>query len=540
VLIDARTVAPGSEFACDLCVVGAGPAGIAIVDRLRESGLTIVLLESGGFDPETPTQALFRGENEGHAYYRLDTCRFRLFGGSSNRWGGWCRPLEPTDFEPRSWLAWSGWPIRSESLEPYHAETAKLFELADASFDLASLRERLPAPFELDGSHFESVFFRYSPETNFGEVYRARLLAAPNVTTIIHANLTQIELAPESSRVERLQIAALSRAAFSVRPRAVVVAAGGIENARLLLASRADRETGLGNEYDMVGRFFMEHLHVPVGHMIAQRGRAGRRFYRKAMYDDLRVRGVITPTAAAQERLQLLSTSIAIEPASYSFGTPFLDIPPALAFGPIRLYRQLRRSRMKGVVGTIKQNAERASGLAARFVTWNASRAARARAGAPDGRTYSLYFRSEQAPDPESRVMLADRRDALGIPLTRLNWRVNRVDLDAISGWLEVFDRDIRTRGLGRVIPPVDDRWQNEIIGGPHHIGATRMSADPRHGVVDENCRVHSVDNLYVAGCSVFATGGYANPTFTLVALALRLADTLRDRLGKEYSIQSR
>jgi len=537
---DARSVPRGAEFACDLCVVGAGPAGIAIVDRLRESGLSIVLLESGGFDPELPAQRLFRGENLGHVYFRLDACRFRLFGGSTNRWGGWCRPLEPVDFERREWLPWSGWPIGEAALEPYHADTAKLFELSDARFDMAAWRDRLPSPLPLEDTEFENVFFQYSPETNFGEAYRARLLAAANVRTLLHANLTGLELEPESGRVGMLRVRALTGQAFAVRARAVVLAAGGIENARLLLASRANRAAGLGNEFDTVGRFFMEHLHVPAGHLLAARGAPGRRFYRKASYDGVQVRGVVSPTAAGQERHQLLATSIAIEPASYSFGTPFLGLPPALTFGPILAYRKLRGGRFKAVVESLKRNAERAAGIPTRLQTWRAARTARAQAGvgSADGPMYSLYFRSEQAPDPASRVLLSDRRDALGVPEVKLDWRVNRVDTDAITGWLDVFDRAVRSRGIGRVIAPAQG-WQREIIGGPHHMGTTRMSADPRHGVVDEHCRVHSVDNLYVAGCSVFATGGYANPTFTLVALALRLADTLRERLREEYSVRS-
>jgi choline dehydrogenase-like flavoprotein len=148
----------------------------------------------------------------------------------------------------------------------------------------------------------------------------------------------------------------------------------------------------------------------------------------------------------------------------------------------------------------------------------------------------SLYFRSEQAPDPDSRLTLSDRRDALGMPELRLDWRVNQVDIDAISGWLAALDGDVRAAQLGRVVPPRAG-WERKIIGGPHHIGTTRMSASARSGVVDAQCRVHSVENLYVAGSSVFVTGGYANPTFTLVALALRLADTLRDRLRATTTI---
>jgi choline dehydrogenase-like flavoprotein len=531
-LIDARSVPAGTEFRCDLCVVGAGPAGIAITDRLRKSGLSIVLLESGGFDPELPTQALYRGENHGWPYFRLDACRFRLFGGGTNRWGGWCRPLEPVDFERHEWLPFSGWPIGSEGLEPYYADAAKLFELTDSRFDLAAWRDRLPVPLTLDRTNFESVVFQFSPQTNFGEAYGDRIFAEPNITTLIHANLTRMVLDADSRRVGLLQVSALIGKPFTVRPRAVVLAAGGIENARLLLASQDDTACGLGNEFDMVGRFFMEHLHVPAGHMIAPTDAYDQLFYKRANRNGVEVRGVITPTASARERHQLVTTSIAIEPTNYSFGTPFVGWPPPLTYGPIRFYRKLRRGRFAVAAQLFKNNAQRLWRVPRRLSTWNAARSARTRAhlrtSGSDLR--SLYFRSEQAPDPNSRVTLSNVPDALGVPQVRLDWRVNRIDLDAITCWLDVFDKDLRARGIGRVIAPAED-WQRGIIGGPHHMGTTRMSADPRHGVVDKDCRVQSVENLYVAGSSVFTTGGYANPTFTLVALALRLAETLRDRL---------
>jgi choline dehydrogenase-like flavoprotein len=531
-LIDARSVAEAAEFTCDLCVVGAGPAGIAIVDRLRSSGLSVILLESGGFNLELPTQELYRGEIRGDDYFRLDACRWRLFGGSSNRWGGWCRPLEAVDFTRREWLPYSGWPIEAAALRPYHADAARLFELPNARFDLAAWRDRLPEPMALEGSNFENTVFQHSPETNFGDTRRSEICNAGNVTAILHANLVAIHLDPGSERVGSLRVAALRRGAFTVRPRAVVLAAGGIENARLLLASRSDRPAGLGNEYDMVGRFFMEHLHVPAGHIIAAADSWNQQYFAKTIFSDVRLRGVITPTVDAQERFRLLSTSIAVEGAWYSFGTPFVGWPPRLTFGPVRRYRMLRAGRWQGVVERLKQAAEYAQSVPKKVRTWNAARSARNRARPLTGteRIYSLYFRSEQAPDPQNRVLLSTRRDALGMPQTRLDWRVKPIDLAAIAGWAEVLDRDLRKRSMGRVIGP-SEGWQRGIIGGPHHMGSTRMSADPRHGVVDAHCRVHSVANLYVAGSSVFATGGYANPTFALVTLALRLADTLRNRL---------
>ncbi len=536
-IADARFVAPDTQFACDICIVGGGPAGIAIAHRLRDSGLTVLLLESGGFDPELASQALFRGDITGRPYYRLDACRFRLLGGSTNRWGGWCRPLEAVDFERRSWLPWSGWPITAQTLEPYYPDTAKLFELADSRFDAAVWRSRLPAPLALDGSNFESVVFHYSPETNFGQAYRDALSRSANLTLIIHANLTRMELEPGTARVARLRVAALGRQPFTVQSKAVVLAAGGIENARLLLASNAERTSGLGNEHDLVGRFFMEHLHVPAGHLLAAPG-AGRSFYRKAMYGGIKIRGVITPTAAAQAQHHLPATSIAIEPASYSYGTPFIGWAPSLTFSAVRAYRRFRSSRLGVVAEGVKSGSERLSGIPRRIQTWNAARAAGATPALGPGRMYSLYFRSEQIPNRASRVLLSKERDAFGVPQSSLDWRIEPADLAAVTGWLKVFGRDIAERGLGTVIAAADD-WQRHIIGGPHHMGTTRMSADPRTGVVDEDCRVHSLDNVYIAGSSVFSTGGYANPTFTLVALALRLADRLRERLQSRVSVES-
>jgi choline dehydrogenase-like flavoprotein len=533
-LIDARSVAKHNQFDCDLCIIGAGPAGISIADRLRGSGLSVVLLESGGFDYELPTQKLYRGELSGQTYYRLDGCRWRMFGGGSNRWGGWCRPLEAVDYAGRDWLDLSGWPIDGETLVPYEAAAAALFELANARFDLPAWRDRLPEPLALEHTHFQNTVFQHSPETNFGEVYRDRVIGAANVTTMLYANATRIRLDPRAPLLREIEVTTLSGTRFSIRPRAAVLAAGGIENARLLLVSRAERPAGVGNEHDWVGRCFMEHLHMPMGHLVAPRAAAINRFYGKLILDDVRLRGVITPTPDAQQQLRLLATSIAIEDASYALGTPFVGWPPALMFAPVRGYRLLRKLGSSSLAERFKQLAQRLHSAPTRIGNLRTSRAARARASAAlrSGRVYSLYFRGEQAPDRANRVTLTERRDALGVPLCRLEWRMRAFDIESLTRWLEAFGNDLKARGLGEVVGPPED-WVDGFTGGPHHMGTTRMSADPRLGVVNADCRVHSVDNLYIAGSSVFATSGYANPTFTLVTLALRLADTLRERLAR-------
>lgn len=529
-LIDARSVEDNKQYSCDVCVVGSGPAGIALVDRLRTSGLHVILLESGGFNLELSTQNLYRGQLDGHPYFRLDACRWRLFGGTSARWGGWCRPLEAYDYDKRDWLPLSGWPIQARDLLPFHEDAAKLFELPNARFDMGSWQQRLPKQMPLQGSAFESIVFQHSPETDFGLTYKDRIVAADNITTFIHANLIDIRLAAGTQRVESLSVGALNGRRFTVRPKFTVLAAGGIENARLLLAANKDRANGLGNENDMVGRCFMEHLHVPVGHILTNgKPNWDQNYFAKAAFSDVILRGVLTPTAKAMAENQYLTTSIAIEKAAFSFGTPYVGWPPPITFGPVKFYRAHKRGALGPAVEYCKHTTERVESVLRRIATKRISTAAKKRAGnaGPHDEIYSVYFRAEQAPNPSNRITLTDDKDALGVPRLKLTWEVKPIDRAGVDGWLATLDQTLQQRNMGRIIYPQGD-WVDQVIGGPHHMGATRMSADPKDGVVDGDCKVHTVDNLYVAGSSVFTTSGYVNPTYSLVLLALRLADHLQ------------
>ncbi len=534
-LIDARDQQPGSLLRADVAVVGAGPAGISLAGRLRGSGLSVLVLEAGGHHPTLRDQRLFAGENVGHPYWRLDGCRYRLLGGSTNRWGGWCRPLEDLDFERRSWVDDSGWPIGTADLQPYYKDAGELFELASPDFDLASWRHRLPTPLDLTGTEFENTVFQYSPETNFGERHHPELTDDPAITTVVHANVTDIRLDPGTERVSSLTVQALGREAFTVQARAFVLAAGGLENPRLLLNAVADRPAGLGNQHDLVGRYFMEHLHVPAGHLVPT-DPAGltNAFYQKASYDGSKVRGVITPTREAQEKHGLLACSIGVEDDKYIYGTALVGQVPSVATLPIRAFRPDRDGPRHRAAVKAHALLNDLYSKSRRWTTRHAAEEALRAAGLDvevPGPTQSLYFRTEQAPDRDSRVLLGDETDELGQRRIKLDWRVTDRDLTTIEAWLGRLGEALQHKGIGTVLPPVPD-WQDEILGGPHHMATTRMAASPSKGVVDADCRVHSVANLYVAGSSVFSTGGYANPTFTIVALALRLADHLRDELG--------
>ena len=535
-LIDGRALPDRAQLTTDLTIVGSGPAGLSMADRLRSSGLSICLLESGGYRPELATQQLYRGAVVGRPYFALDGCRFRMFGGSSNRWGGWCRPLDPADFASPAGSAWPGWPIDDADLLPYGADVAALLELRDDEFDAAaSSSQPRSGRLAFTDEDFEHTLVRFSPQTNFARRYGQRVLDDPAITTVFHANVTELILEPGTSRLGAVRVQTLTGTAFTVHSRAIVLAAGGIENPRLMLASNRSRGAGIGNEHDLVGRCFMEHIHAPAGHVQLTGHVEPPAFYRRTTADGEAVRNLIAPTGQARRRHGLLACSFMVEPAVHNaYSTPYLGWPSRVTFPAATAYLKLKR-HSPHVAEKLRRQTERLWYAGQRSRTGRAEQRARAlaasRLGSDPQHLLALYARAEQCPSAASRVSLGSRRDALGLPRARLDWRLAEADTDSVSQWLARLDAGLRRSGQGRVVPPPEG-WEARIIGGPHHMGTTRMSADPRSGVVDATCRVHSVDNLYVAGSSVFATGGWANPIFSLVALSLRLADHLRTVLG--------
>jgi choline dehydrogenase-like flavoprotein len=541
-LLDGRTLQEGAELSCDICIVGAGPAGIAIARQLGATGLTTCLLESGGFHAEAKTQQLYRGRNVGRTYWRLDLPRVRYFGGSSNKWGGWCRPLDRMDFERRDWVTDSGWPISSDSLAPYYEDAHRYCELGPVDYRADSWQED-GAPLRLRDDGFEATVFQFSPPTLFGTVYRADVTEHPRTTTILHANVLEIIPAENGEAITHLRVGTLARNQFRVSARAFVLAAGGLENPRLLLASDSRVKHGIGNQHDMVGRCFMEHPHVAVGHFLPADPAFTGRFYIKRELRGELVKGVHVPDEATTRANQLLGISISLEPPGYSIGDFFNKWPRPVVLALTRMERLLQT--YPRVFTAVRQTERFIRRLHVSDAHHQFSRAlyqylqqvrSGTAAAAPSPvqlPIYRIYCRSEQVPNRESRVMLDRERDALGVRRALLDWRLTAQDTSNIARACDLFARAVGRAGAGRAWLPngaEKDAWQKRIVGGPHHMGTTRMSADPRDGVVDQDCRVHGMHNLYIAGSSVFSTGGHANPTLTLLALAFRLADHLKQR----------
>lgn len=496
-LIDARQLPPNEQLEGDVCILGAGAAGITLARELCGSGLSVVLVESGGLDPDPETQALARGDVIGDPYWALDSSRLRLFGGTTNHWTGWCRPFEPFDLAPRPWVRDSGWPLGREELEPYYAQAQALCDLGELDYRPEIWARRLGAELlPLDSTLAETVLWQFSKPTRFGQKYRDELSNAADVRVYLNANIVELVTARGGHRVEAARLRRLDGTSLSVRARAFVLATGGIENARLLLASTDACPGGLGNEQDLVGRFFGEHPHTRVGKLLATGKDADFRLYDRVTNvpegRPAAVRAGLTVPSQAQRDHELLGFSATLEPT---------DAPV-----PGRSLNQGVEELMFGLYG------------------------------ARGTRVYTVYARTEQAPNPDSRIVLSSKRDSLGVRRAALDWRIDDQTRRSIEKSVELIAAALARAGLGRLYSyahadgPSRPGQFPRVDGGFHHIGTTRMHPDPRRGVVDTTCRLHGVGNLYVAGSSVFSTGGFANPTLTLVALAIRLADHLKDR----------
>lgn len=522
-LIDARQIPPGSDVDTDVCIVGAGAAGLTIACELADGPLKVCLLESGGFDFEEDTQALYQAAVTGHPLNGPDISRLRYFGGTTNHWGGMCAPLDEEDCRVRPWLQYSGWPIARADLEPFYQRAAPYVQITSSDFSVKTWAEEIPPLFvdkKLD-SRLAPLLFQLSPPTRFGEVYRERLETASSVRLLLHANVLSFDTDPNGRAVERVRVGCLSGNRFSVRATTYVLATGAIENARLLLASNAVQPHGLGNGHDMVGRFFMGHPQVDnVARIVLG---APSSAAAKPLASTLHTYAMVQIKAATAARDQIPRFAAHVDPLASTDATTLHNTPA---------YQALKRlvGRLKG---TNFRNVSAADDLATMLDdVGGLFRGLYTRFGrAP---LLDIRPQCEQVPNPDSRITLNQERDPLGLPRVDVDWQLTDLDVVGIRRGLDTVGDAFARAGLGRidVSESIRDATPQSLACTEswHHLGTTRMSDDPRTGVVDRDCRVHSVANLYVAGGSVFPTTGIVNPTYSIVALAIRLADRIRSQ----------
>jgi choline dehydrogenase-like flavoprotein len=510
--IDARTLDDGSLIEGDLCIIGAGAAGISLALEWIGSSRKVILLEGGGFNVEAQMQALYQGESVDRPYFPLQSVALHYFGGTTGHWAGFCSPFDPIDFETRDWVPHSGWPFSREHLEPFYPRAHTLLELGPYEYDAAFYEKQDPdvRRLPLEGSVFYPKMWQFSTPTRMGTRYRDPIVNAPNVHLYTYAKVVEIVPNAAASAIDGLRAKTIDGKEHRVRARQYVLACGGIHNARLLLASNSRATRGIGNDRDLVGRYFMDHFELIAAQVVFERAHP----FKLYAYPGRGGKGARAEMALAgdvQRKHRLLNGTASFQS------------------GPVTGKEQ---SRFVSFSADAQANVTQQEAL-------TATGAARGPAGAPPPQTvFRLFTRQEQEPNPDSRVVLSAEKDALGMPRANLHWRFTALDKRSIRVFYELLGQELGRTGLGRVqvmdwlVDGSDDTWPNHLSGGWHNMGTTRMHADPSQGVVDADCKVHGIANLFVAGASVYPTGGAVNPTLTLVALALRLSDHLKQMVA--------
>lgn len=528
---DARELEGGERFEADVCVVGAGAAGITVTRELAAAGSDVVLLESGGRGPDEDTQALYDLESVGYPIRERFMSRARYYGGSCNLWAGRSMRLSAEDLAQRPWVPSSGWPLDPDELADYYPRAAEILRLPPMErFEPASHLGRMTEPERAlfsDGSVTPTVSLWAPRPKRFGSAFRRDLRRARNVRALLHANAVHLRLSEEGSAVDVLDAAVLGGPRFRVAARHYVLAAGGLENPRLLLASNDRFPAGVGNGHDQVGRYFMDHPRAPHGSVRLLPSTRLRALQGVALRDGKVQIGV--GISEERQREEGLLDHYATLEAHYSqyaearYQSFVQAMKVLLRRGYAGKRTDVGRAGFGDIPGMIYLLTPKELMPFPLYRAWVALRD-RVRPVRGGGVRTVVYF-CEQPPDPESRVTLGRARDALGMNRLVLDWRVGAEVTRSLLRLQELLKIRLEAAGVGIL---TEGEGEPRYTDASHHIGTTRMSRDPKVGVVDPDCRVHGVANLFVAGSSVFPSASHANPTLTIVALALRLAERLR------------
>ena len=451
----------------DICIVGAGAAGITLANKLSDNELKVILCEAGSEDYTEISQKNYIGKIKGDPYFDLDIARLRYLGGSTNHWNGMCRPFEKIDFG-RNYLGEQFiWPIKYDEILKYQKEACEILEIKDDFLINYESNEIV-----------KKINFRNSPPVRFKDKYINKIKKSSNLTLFLNSNL--IDLQGNDNRILKAIFKNYKNDQISINAKKFIFAMGGIENSRYLLWFAEKYKSKYFDAECPIGKYWMEHPHFSLGSALVNKKIVNDNFF--------------SINEKFQQELKILNCGFRINEISHKETNEKLKeimcITPRLGISLASLFD-------KNLVCGARL-----------FAAW------------------------EQEPNISNAVKLTRDISPIGIPLIELNWKKTNFDRKTIKQSVNLFNRWLLDKDLGRLqlfnwLIKDENYPEFDELAGYHHMGGTRMSSSNKFGVVDGNCKVFGSKNLYIAGSSIFTTGGHNNPTLPIIQFSLRLADHL-------------
>ena len=532
---DLRTT-PELAIAADaVVVIGSGPAGLALVTRLlaqmdartSTANRPVVLLESGGdlgaLAPDVAaSQRLNECINSGEQLIRSVAGRSRNLGGAAQTWHGQCMRLHEIDLRVRGWVPHSGWPLELADLEDAYRAAERWLQVKGLVYGAERWREHpgLP-PVHWTAEHLLHDFTEYAPRPQLGAEHRRELALSRRVQVIVNATVTRLVVAEAeadgTTRIAGVEVATPEGRRCEIAAATVVLSAGAIENPRLLQLSDP-AGIGLGTGRVHTGRFLQDHANVRMAEVVAVNYRYLQDRYVALHQGARQLFPKVRLAPAAQEKYHLLDATAVFQ---HEHAQPALDAARRILLAARARQRPLRP--VPDILTALRAPIPVGRDAYRRYVRGLGG------GSRPSGVFLQVWL--EQVPNPELGVSLSPVTDSLGCRRAEIRWGTDDLELETSRQLTRWIADDLSRLGRAEVrpLPPMydDDAWREQVIDAFHPSGTTRMATDAALGVVDVDLQVHGVRGLFVLGSSVFPTAGYANPTLTIVALAIRLADHL-------------
>lgn len=549
--IDTSQLNNNQVIESDVCVVGAGPAGTTLTREFLDSGLSVNLLESGAEKLQHRVQHLSDGELSGDLHEDLDSTHLRQIGGTANNWilqmtddeyGYRYTPLDTIDFEQRDAVPHSGWPISKTDLDPYYARVQEICDIGQFNYtaEYWCKGDKMLLPLHTDKA-YNSVFL-FGPTKKFTQDFPALFYRSKNVNIYSNATVVELICGEDGKNIESALVRTFDGKEIYFKAKHFIIAANALQTPRLLLNSKRHHPNGIGNQHDNVGRYFMDHYLLASGNFYPNDAKL---INKMGFYDMQSVVGAsvlgrlnLSPNIMRKEGLLNMAVMLfpqAWNPADHEAMNSLASLKFHLQFKYTQYPKGLGKHLMNIYRG--RNRLFRAMYESFRFkvpVLLGLGRGGWSRTSNNEKKYNRLELLAlvEQSPNPENRITLIDEKDALGCPKIKVHYTCAAQDIESVKRAQKIMGDAIAETGLGRYEPPKESAEKMKSLPGSHHmLGTARMSEDPRNGVVDRDCRVHGVRNLFIAGSAVFSTGGYANPTLTNLALSVRVADRVKFEL---------